>query len=222
VLRRHQRGDTLIEVLFAVSVFSFIVVTALILMNQGTAASQRALDITLVRQQIDAQAETLRFMHDSYVAQYHPGIEFDYTDTFDGTEATELKTSPAEEWSKMVESIVATDNKAASEFGTCPETPSGRPSEGSFIIDTRHVKFIEDAEFYGPAETSSEITYNDEDNFVGARGLWIEAVRSAQSADTDQSNTGYIDFHLRACWDSPGQNVPMTLGTIVRLYEPRN
>jgi type II secretory pathway pseudopilin PulG len=212
----------LIEVLFAVSVFSFIVVTALILMNQGTAASQRALDITLVRQQIDAQAETLRFMHDSYVAQYHPGIEFDYTDTIDGTEATDLKTSPAEEWSKMVNSIIATDNKAVSEFGTCPEVPNGKPAEGSFIIDTRHVRFIQNAEFYNSADTSSEIAYTDEDAFAGTRGLWIEAIRSAVSADTTQSNTGYIDFHVRACWDSPGQGVPMTLGTIVRLYEPRN
>ena len=221
MLKRRQRGDTLIEVLFAVSVFSFIVVTSLMIMNQGTAASQRALDITLVRQQLDAQAETLRFMHDSYVAQYHPGIQYDFTDTIDGTSGTDLKTSPGEEWAKMVASIIATDNKAASEFGSCPDGPSGKPVDGSFIIDTRHVRFNKPAEFYNPADTSSEIAYNDDGTFAGARGLWIEAIRSGNSLDPDQSNTGYIDFHLRACWDSAGQVVPMTLGTIVRLYEPR-
>lgn len=218
-MKRLQKGDTLIEVLFAVAVFSFIVVTALLIMNQGTAASQRALDITLVRQQMDAQAETLRFMHDSYVAQYHTDIAFDLTDKDPDT--GEAITSPAEEWFRMLQSITATNNKAVSEFGTCPSTPNGEPADGSFIIDTRHVRFVNSAEFYGPADASSEAAYDDSGKFLGAHGLWIEAIRSPNVSDVTQANTGYIDFHLRACWDAPGSTFPMTLGTIVRLYEPR-
>lgn len=219
MLRRFQRGDTLIEVLFAVSVFSFIVITALLIMNQGTAASQRALSITLVRQQIDAQAETLRFMHDSYVAEYHDGITFTTDDKDPDT--GEPITTPSEEWYRMLQSIAATNNKAVSEFGTCPSGPAGKPADGSFIIDTQHVRFINSAEFYSPADSSSEIAYNENGSFAGGKGLWIEAIRSAASTDADQANTGYIDFHIRACWDTPGQAFPMTLGTIVRLYEPR-
>jgi type II secretory pathway pseudopilin PulG len=56
----NQAGDTIIEVLLAITVFSLVSLGAITIMNQGTNASQRALEITLVRQQIDAQAEALR------------------------------------------------------------------------------------------------------------------------------------------------------------------
>ena len=94
--RRIERGDTLIEVLFAITIFSLIVVTSLTLMNQGTAASQRALEITTVRQQVDGQAEALRFIHDAYVGVYQSGITFNTSDTV---------STPAEEWFKMMNAV---------------------------------------------------------------------------------------------------------------------
>lgn len=209
--RLRERGDTLIEVLFAVSVFSFVVVGSLAIMNQGTAASQRSLEITLVRQQIDAQAEVLRFMHDAYVAAYHSGISFD---TGDGA------TSPAEEWYKMVTAIKASGVTAASDFtvntADCP-TPPG----GSFVIDPRNVAFVSSANSLQVADTFAQVTYDTDGVFTGSKGLWVEAVRSVQSADADQANTGFIDFHIRACWPGTGLPLAATQGTIVRLYEPR-
>ena len=72
--RQKNRGDTIIEVLFAITVFSLVVVSSLSIMNQGSATAQRTLEISLVRQQIDAQAETLRFLNTSYVAAYQAGV----------------------------------------------------------------------------------------------------------------------------------------------------
>jgi len=57
---RSSRGDTIIEVLLAITVFSLVSIATMTIMNQGTNAAQRALEITHVRQQIDAQAEALR------------------------------------------------------------------------------------------------------------------------------------------------------------------
>ena len=71
-----QRGDTLIEVLFAFAVLSLVIIGALTVMNQGTLASQRSLETTLVREEIDGQATTLRFLHDAYVAKYQPNITY--------------------------------------------------------------------------------------------------------------------------------------------------
>lgn len=62
---RKSRGDTIIEVILAVAVFSLVAVGAMSIMNHGVAMAQRSLEITLVRQQIDAQAEMLRFVSDS-------------------------------------------------------------------------------------------------------------------------------------------------------------
>ena len=209
--RLRERGDTLIEVLFAVSVFSFVVVGALVLMNQGTAASQRSLEITLVRQQIDAQAEVLRYMHDSYVAVYHPGITFDTND---------VETSPAEEWYKMITDVQAAGATAASTFSVnsqdCPAFPPN-----AFVVDPLNARYVNDPTTLQPATTFAQVTHDDSDVFTGSQGLWVEAIRSAPSADADQSNTGFVDFHIRACWPGTGLPVAATQGTIVRLYEPR-
>lgn len=206
--QRKDRGDTLIEVLFGITIFSLVIVGSLSIMNQGTAASQRALEITLVRQQLDAQAETLRFMHDSYVALYTSSITFDTDDN---------KTSPAEEWYKMSQVSPTTQ---ASEFGAggtkCPDFP-----RQSFVVDTTNVIFRSAPSDLKPAQTFAQTTNDSAGKFTGSEGIWIEAVRSAPSEESAQSNTGYIDFHIRACWDSSGLTVPITLGTIVRLYEPR-
>jgi type II secretory pathway pseudopilin PulG len=207
---RKDSGDTLIEVLFATAVFSLIAVGGLALMNQGTAASQRALEITLVRNEIDSQAEALRFLNASYIAAYQIGVS-DYA-----------VNTPAGQWQLMHNSIVASGLSSASPFGatgstTCPSSP-----QGSFIIDTRNATFVSPSSGnMGLAQTFSKVIYDAGGNLTSAAGIWIEAVRSISVNDNNQAGIGYIDFHIRACWDSPGQSVPATIGTIVRLYEPR-
>lgn len=208
MLSRMKRGDTLIEVLFAVTVFSMVIVGALTIMNQGTAAAQRSLEITLVRQQIDAQAETLRFMQNSYLAAYRPGISFNLNDA---------STSPAEEWYKMLRSGVVVTS--ADQFNSGAASCEAAPTQ-SFVVNPRSSRFVNDATVRQTAQSYPQLVYQQNGSFV-AEGLWIQAVRSAASSDPLQSNVGYIDFHIRACWDSPGAGAPMRSGTIVRLYEPR-
>ena len=62
-------GDTLVEVMFAVGLFSMIVISSITVMNRATNEIQRDLEITMTRNEIDTQAETLRFIHDSYEAE---------------------------------------------------------------------------------------------------------------------------------------------------------
>jgi len=199
------RGDTLIEVLFAITIFSLTAVGGLSIMNQGTAISQRALEITLVRQEIDAQAEALRFLNSSYVAAYQSGLDYGVT--------------PAGQWASMLENI--SDNEQASDFSLMASGDCSSPA-GSFAIDTRNAKFIKPADNkLSLAQTYSQVRYNSDDQVTAVEGLWIEAVHPDIKKENGQNNADYVDFHIRACWDSPGQSVPVTLGTIVRLYEPR-
>lgn len=209
--RRLQAGDTLIEVLFAVTVFSLVVVSSLSLMNQGSVAAQRSLETTLVRQQIDNQAETLRYLHESYVTNYRTGYSSDPNLTLTG---------PTGEFYKIIQTVNATGAKSASAFGasdTCQTPPSG-----SFILDPYTATVVTQAKnpsIFQPADTSAQLVY-DTNVLKSSQGIWIEAIRSGNSTDPNQAS-GYIDFHIRACWDAPGSTVPMNLGTIVRLYEPR-
>jgi len=202
VLRRLQRGDTLIEVLFAFAVLSLVIVGALAIMNQGSIASQKALETTLVRDEIDAQATTLRFLHDAYVAAYQD-------------DKTYAATTPAGQWRIMSDKIT---NAKASAFGgneTCT-----RPAK-SFILNTTTAKYTDDANVFAQADTYAKLSYTGA-ALTTAQGIWIEGQRGDLDNSTNKDNTQYIDFHIRACWNGPGQGPPMTLGTIVRLYEPRN
>ena len=209
---RREAGDTLIEVLFATTVFSLIVVSALALMNQGSAVSQRALETSLVRQQIDNQAEALRFLHESYVTNYQPGF---------ATNANLKPSGPTGEFYKIVQAAKAANVRSASSLDE-PQCPSTPPT-GSFIINTRTGVAITNPASFERASTYAQLSFDTVHPTVlqKSSGLWIEAIRSTNSSDPLQSNAGYIDFYIRGCWDAPGLNRPMNMGTIVRLYEPR-
>lgn len=207
-LRQRERGDTIIEVLFAVTVFALVAVGSLSIMNQGTAAAQRALEITLVRQQMDAQAQALRYIHQAYIASYQK----------DGAAPSGI----AAEWGKMTNKLTGRGVDSASEFGVTEggRCPASVP-EKSFLVNARMaIMWNGSPSMTAPVGASlppfAQIIYNDDSSINAAYGIWVEAV---PSANTD--GPGFVDFHIRACWDSAGGSAPVTLGTIVRLYEPR-
>jgi type II secretory pathway pseudopilin PulG len=203
-----ERGDTLIEVILAITIFAMIIITALTMMNQGTAASQRALEITLARQSVDAQADTLRFLQTAYIDKYYSGITFNTTDNL---------TSPAEEYYKIIQQVKST--ASASTFGT---VPCGTPPQNSFVLNTHTAQMVNTmALFANYPATFAQQFYNGA-NLTRSEGLWVEGIRTdPPKPPAPNSNAGYIDFHIRACWDTVGSTQPMNIGTIVRLYEPR-
>jgi type II secretory pathway pseudopilin PulG len=209
---RQQGGDTIIEVLFAVAVFAMVAVGSLSIMNLGTATAQRSLEISLVRQQIDAQAEALRFIHQSYIAAYQK-------------EGGGVPTGTAVEWQKMTNKTTGKGADGASAFGAITEQgtcPTSVPGQKPFILNARKAAVGNSSPaMASPAGSSlppfAQVFYNDDSSINQAYGIWIEAVPST----TIPGEPGFVDFHIRTCWDGPASSAPMTLGTIVRLYEPR-
>ena len=65
---KRKKGDTLIEVTIAVGLFSMIAIAIVSVMSSGTSSAQTALEVTLAREEIDAQAEALRFIQTAYIA----------------------------------------------------------------------------------------------------------------------------------------------------------
>ena len=63
-----KKGDTLIEVTLAVGIFSMIAIAIVAVMSSGTSSAQTTLESTLTREEIDSQAEALRFLQSAYVA----------------------------------------------------------------------------------------------------------------------------------------------------------
>lgn len=192
LIRHDQTGDTIVEVIFSIAIFSLIAVGGLSIMNQGTALAQRALEINLVRQQIDTQAEALRYINQTYVADFGKN----------GTPTalwTEIVTQNAVSQANQFDAMVI-DNKC-----TIP-TPSAKP----FALDTTKLSTEPVLTPTATPATYAKVRYDG--GAPVAEGIWVQAVRTG--------GQGFYDFHIRACWDSPGRTSPMTLGTIVRLYEP--
>lgn len=234
-----QRGDTIVEVIFAITIFSLVAVGGLALMNSGTAISQRSLEIGLVRDQIDAQADALRYAHNAYMANYVSGDRSANTTKVWNNIAAAHGVSMAKNLEEIVsgQKCVLPDNSNAS--GT---TIDGVVSDGQpFALN---IKKLDDPDLAnhpiiqfdstGPgasgdvpissttglslnysSTTYAQVRY-DETTPV-AQGIWIQAVRSPHSTS---GVSGYYDFQIDACWITPGQSTPMTLGTIVRLYDP--
>ncbi len=211
LMGRHQRGDTLIEVLFAVSIFSAVAVGTIVIMNQGIASAQNALEINLVRNQIDTQAELLRHLNSAKLTSI-------------GRNAT----TESAEWDKAVgagsessnaahqPSAVADSYDSITTFDQC--RPDNLPAN-AFFLDPKTGQVSRN---FTPTVTFSQIQtpagLPTESNM-----LWIQPVSSANdNSTTTLTLTKYYDFHIRACWDSSGAGGGvMKLGTIVRLYVPR-
>lgn len=195
-----KKGDTLMEVMLAISIFAMLMVGGLTLMNNGLAKAQNTLELTMARNAIDTQAESLRFLNDAFIAQYPNG----------GTEH-------ANQWLKITENTQPSASKAS-------ECRTDFNQNNIFVVNPRTMKKVDKKPISAItypriAFSSTQIDENKIDNswntnVDSSQGIWIEAIKSNKKEN-------YYDFHIRACWSAAGVNVPSTIGTIVRLYDPR-
>ena len=65
---RKHKGDTLVEVSLAIGIFSMVAIAAVSVINGSTTGAQSSLESTITREEIDGQAEALRFIQSAYVA----------------------------------------------------------------------------------------------------------------------------------------------------------
>lgn len=61
-------GDTIVEAVVAIAIYSIVAVLALTSMSSGLSAAQRNLESSMSRAAIDSQSDTLRYFYESYVA----------------------------------------------------------------------------------------------------------------------------------------------------------
>ena len=135
-----KKGDTLIEVLLAVGIFSMIAISVVAVMSGGTSEAQLALETTLTRQEIDAQAEALRYIHDSYINDKN-------SKQADGGKNTNLSTIAL--WKAITDNaIVLNDSNSDADKeiveyapGTCANILDSNSTirQHAFILDTRRL-----------------------------------------------------------------------------------
>ncbi len=193
MLRRANQGDTIIEVMFAFAVFSLVIVSAVVLMNQGVAMAQRSLEISLVRQQIDSQITMVQH-------------------------AKQIK-SPA--WAALQADAQDTIGDFNS-IATCPDSSTLGPAHAHFMTVTNTAKKDITLQNISSANYSESTAYAMVDvmmrtaSLPRAYGLWMVLVKAEGYA----TNRAY-DLHVRACWPSVGVNQPITIGTVTRMYDEK-
>lgn len=235
-LNDFRAGDTIVEVIFAITVFCMIAVIGMSLMNQGITTAQISLEVSLAREEINAQAEALRFIHNNYIAEM--GRQESLPEDSVHQQYTQL-------WKRVIEKSSTSAPALATTDPTCPNVGKdglqGISKESFFVLNVRDIgpSNPTDTEFINRSLVSDEnrlvvasvfprILYNtsadpntsdsnkvDDVNatsLIKAEGIWVLAVRG----------TNFYDFHVRACWSAPGRSVATTIGTIVRLYDPES
>lgn len=105
-MSRSQRGDTIIEVILAVSLLSLVTVSAFTVMQRATSTAYDALERSAVRLRLNGQIELLNYFRDSYASAVASG--------------TAIAGTPAEKWV----TIVAQPNAPVPSLTTCA-APSG-------------------------------------------------------------------------------------------------
>lgn len=191
-----SRGDTIIEVLLAITVFSLVSIGAAAIMNQGSNAAQRALEITHVRQEVSAQAEAIR------AAQ----------------QAATSDPSGGSAWSIIADHTSTTPHyydQPAHKL-TCPANVAALPS-GSFIMDARTASAVTGNWMANIAATGAppyaQMVYG---GTIRSYGVWIERDYTA----ANNNIPAIYSFTINACWYGAGLDHPITIQSVVRLYDP--
>ncbi len=192
-----DRGDTLIEVMMAISIMAIVMVGSFSLMNKGVASMYDSLEISMVQNLINRQSESLYYARDQYLARLN-GVTLSSSDSkaADLWSGSFVGSGSISDWSG------ATANSVP-KMDDCTDASRAffirRDASGSYIEAVRSGISVVASGFPSPGN-----------------GLWIQK----KSRSSAEAAVPYKDFYIKACWlSSGGGSVPQKLSTIVRLYD---
>lgn len=235
-MKSPLKGDTLVEVMFAVGIFGAVAIGAIGIMNRGLYDAQKALEITMARQEIDAQAEALRFIHEAYISEQNlrtsdqvytkvwkslrdltPSQASNLFTGYNGQDCNRQNTS-----NSFIINIRRLNPNGIAAAGSSPKGSAGTkvivtsPTSQTPTYPRLLYSYSEDADPLSDAYTSSTGTLitkaNTSTTLTAAQGIWVAKVGSA--------NSEFFDFYIRTCWFSPGSATANTVSTVVRLFNP--
>lgn len=237
-----KRGDTLIEVTLAVGIFSMIAVAVVATMSSGTTNAQTALETTLARAEIDAQAEALRFIQTSASAN-KPGFDDLWKAILNKAHnATNPLEGDTNNWTDGLKNAITNFAPSSCSELYDAENTNNIYYQNAFIIDTSTLgEFITQAS----SDTSNSLTplisannpnpsdinpsfsqattyprVYKENNTVKAEGLYVVAVKDSGARVISPNNAesqAFYDFYIHACWDTSNSDHPSTISTVIRL-----
>lgn len=138
---KARRGDTLLEVAICIVIYAVVAAISISMMNRGTSTAQTNLEITMARNEIDAQTEALRFIHNSFLSERE----------LSGKEGTEEERSFEKLWKALSRDASSgtvwglanlSSDIADFNLSQCSEAYEGEHSivrDHAFILNTRNL-----------------------------------------------------------------------------------
>lgn len=245
-----KKGDTLIEVTLAIGIFSLVAIAVVSVVNGSTSGAQSSLETTLAREEIDNQAEALRFIQASYInsntadkTSVQDERDFKYKKLWQAIGAKAIEPNNMEYRPSTCQELYNTES---------PTAQNQLMKEKSFVINIRKLgieatgsnwlneviipastnTFTTASTYpriiYGTtAENGSLVDDGTETSIYRAEGIYVTAVKGPNTIVVSETgsvgnkvNTAYYDFYIRTCWYAPGANTPSTISTVMRLYNP--
>ena len=235
---KKRVGDTLVEVALAIGIFSMVAIAVVAVMNSGTSTAQTSLETTVAREEIDIQAEALRFVHSAYLAETDSDSN---DDPYVGI------------WHDIVARAIdpAKDNTNYLNYApqTCQEVQNSEVlKKHGFVINPRALNSLDPSKAYiayndnifKPASTFPRLIYSANEsagtdnllnpttntNLYRAEGIYVIAVKDSKTTQivgggkSTSAGLGFYDFYIRTCWYGSGADDPTAISTVVRLYDP--
>ena len=225
------RGDTLIEIIFAIAIFSALAAITMGVMNNGVSRAQGALELTQARLEIDAQAETIRFINNANTA-FSVNSE-NYSD-FDNPGGDEMRPAYTTAWNTIA-GLAISGNIPNFYTNNCNDLYSSNTETTifgakAFIVNTRKLETVvanKDESLFTTSSLYPRVVYSS--GFAGggttddlsAETDYIEVARVEGIFDLIRSGerNSFYDVYIFTCWNAPGSNNPTTIGTVMRLYK---
>ncbi len=197
-----KKGDTIIEVTIAFAIFSLVAIITVAMMNVGIATSERSLELVTARSEINAQAEAIRFIYNSYVSEHKLPKCDEVTEPY----------QPCQKYAKLWEKIAdeyAIDSgeyqsiNAFHDLKTCNEVY--QPDGGSRSPLQRANAFIINARKLAPNGIAEEVTTeavvsinSDPNTFestpLSSRILYTDGGATSDEQMASRELTDYIDI----------------------------
>lgn len=232
-----KKGDTLVEVTLAIGIFSLVAISIAAVMTSSMGGAQTALETTLAREEIDTQADALRYLQSAYAA--NKGDE---------------KNPAVKLWKKITEKAISLDspqfenNEDAQnriiQFrpNTCDEiynsdnliynyafvlNPRKLGDQDSYI-DMPSGKLIAPVIYprlvYGILGNNNDGSLTESEGLTDlyhAEGIYVIAVKDSKTTTVgNEPKSTFYDFYIRTCWYGMDSSEPTTISTLIRLNDP--
>ena len=190
--KNSDRGDTLVEVLLALTILSVVIVSSLVLMNRGQAVALNSLERSQVQNLISEQGQMLSYVRDAYA------------DVLAGGQTPQAGTA-AEIWQTIMSTYTTTPNT-----DVCTAAGAPNRAAGSFYLT------YNTAPAANPVSITPYLGAPAATFAMPGQGLWVEA----QSFSGAGVNKPYVDFFIKGCWQPSGTGANQESKNVVRLYAP--